>query len=128
MRFALIQTITVGATKHHIVEAFIENAPEDTKNTDAVEALGSSKYAANYSERGIFLANRKIVTDSRIPKDADTTEAISIEWKTLAARGSVQFNLRVPAPDKAGWDLAAARVGLSVTDWARQVLNEKAKG
>lgn len=124
MRYAVIFTMAVGQSKQRAVEAFIEDVPEDVKASDVAEALGNSRYAPEFSERGIFLANRRVTAEARIPKGTDARDATAIEWKTLAGTGSVQLNMRIPAREKAVWEMAASREGFpKVTAWMRHHLN-----
>ncbi|MFC9916323.1 hypothetical protein [Streptomyces sp. NPDC127197] len=126
MRYAVVRVLAVGNTKRYAIEAFIEGIPDDVKGPEVVGILERSRYASEFSEMGIFLANRKVLPETKVPKTAVADNAQTIEWKALQAKGSTQLNMRVPAQDRALWEMAAARAGLKLTDWAREILNREA--
>src|SRR5690606_23341014 len=101
MSHAIILTLAAAGKKIHIVEAFISGVPHDVKTREIVETLRNSQHQGAFTEHGVFMANRRIVTAGRIPEDANSDNAISIDWDSVANAGSVQFNVRIPAADKA---------------------------
>lgn len=131
MRHGIVVTITAGATRHHIVEAWITDVPDDKKPTETAEALSESPHAAEYSEHGIFLANRKVIPEDKLPKGTRTPEsAPEIPWKALAGTESVQLNIRTTAAKRARWEMAASAAGHTgrnaFGDWIRQTLDAAA--
>lgn len=126
MRYAIVYTIASGTTKRHEVDAWITNVPEGTKVSEVRDAVLKSSRIMEWSERGVPLANRRVMAEARIPADAVTTDAVTATWEELARVASVQWNHRVPAPSKARWEAAAAREGLPVGVWAIRVLDAAA--
>lgn len=127
MRYAIVYTITTGTTKRHEVDAWITDVPDGTKVTDVREAVLSSSRIMEWSERGLPLANRRVMADNRLPAGTVSADAATVPWGELARVASVQWNHRVPAPNKAQWEAAAAREGLTLNAWAVRVLDAAAK-
>jgi len=126
MRYAIVYTITSGTTKRHEVDAWITDVPEGTKVAAVREAVLGSSRIMEWSERGVPLANRRVMADNRLPADAASADAVTVPWSELSRVASVQWNHRVPAPAKAQWEAAAAREGLQLNAWAIRVLDAAA--
>lgn len=129
-RFAVLYTLHMTARdKRHIVEAWIEDVPDGMKAAEVVEALQSSKYLAEFSERGVFMGNRRVLSDATLPKEYTATDARHIPWEELVAVGkgkAVQLNVRVSAAERAAFMAAAERSGSVFAEWVREALREKA--
>jgi hypothetical protein len=126
MRYAIVYTITAANTKRHEVDAWITDVPDGSKVADVKTAVLSSGRIDEWSERGIPLANRRIMAENRIPADATSASAVTVAWHELVKVKSVQWNLRVPDVSKASWTAAAAREGLALNTWAVRVLDAAA--
>ena len=129
MRYGIVLTIIAGTARKHIVQAFITDVSDDVKSENVTTALGESPYAPEFSEYGIFLANRKIVAETKLPKDAISENAKEIPWKALAGTESVQLNIRTTAGKRARWELAAAAAGYTgrnaLGDFIRDTLDTR---
>jgi len=127
MRYGIVLTIAAGNTRKHICQAFITDVPEDGKPADIADALANSPHAPEFSEYGVFLANRRILAESKMPKDTIAANAREIPWKALAGKESVQINIRTSSGRRARWEMAAAAAGYSgrnaLGDWIRDTLD-----
>lgn len=122
-RYAVLYTLVMGRDRRHIVDAWITDTPEGTKVTDVNRALKASKYLDEFSERGVFLANRRIVEERRLPGDSEATDARTIPWTDLEGSGTmVQLNVRLPASERALYANAAASAGVPLAEWVRSTL------
>lgn len=124
--YAVLYQLSIGRERRTIVEAMITDPPADATPASIASALEASVHAADYSERGYFLANRKIVTAGRIPTGATTDGARTLPWAELGNDSSVQFNIRVPSRQRAAWRLAAERTGEDLRTWTLRVLGDAA--
>ncbi len=128
-RFAVLYTIHMSARdRRNVVEAWVEGVPEGAKTVEVIEALKGSKYVADFSERGVFMGNRRVLGEPHLPKEYTATDAVSIAWEelTAASKNMVQLNVRVPASERAAFMNAAAADGLPLAEWVRQTLRSKA--
>lgn len=123
--FVVIYTMSLGQAKHHVFEAQIKGAPDEMKAPEVTKALEGSSRAAEFSEHGFFLANRKIVPADKMPKGV-TGDPKVIDWRELSGNATVQMNLRIPGRERAAWELAASREGLNFRTWMRRKLAEAA--
>lgn len=128
MRYAVIHTLAIGSIKHHVIESFIENVPDEAKPDSIIAAIQESSLASGFSEHGIFFANRKLIAEAKIPAKATGGEsAKAVAWKLLSGKEMVQRNIRVTAAEQSAWDMAAKRSGLNLREWIRDTLNNAAK-
>ncbi|MEV0589721.1 hypothetical protein [Nonomuraea sp. NPDC050310] len=131
-RYGIVYTLTAGARdKRHIVEGWITGVPEGLKAQEVSDALERSPHLGTYSERGVFLGNRRLLTEKQLP--AGHTVASDVRehsWEELTGEqktGRVQLNVRVTPMERARYMNAAAAAGLSLTDWVKEAL-ERAAG
>jgi len=129
IRYAIVYTLAAGRERRHILEAWITDVPTDLKGPDVSQVLAESRHSADYSERGVWLGNRRLLTEAQLPKALETPADVrTIPWGEVAAASSqlVQLNVRVTAGERAAMQLAAKRAGLSFKDWAVSALRERA--
>lgn len=127
MRYGIVLTIASGNTRKHICQAFITDVPDGEKPTEIAVALENSPHAPEFSEYGVFLANRRVLAESKLPKDTVTGNAKEIPWKALAGKESVQINIRTTSGRRARWEMAASAAGYAgrnaLGDWIRDTLD-----
>lgn len=123
--FAVIYTVSLGANKRSIFEARIKGVPEDIKAPEVTKALEGSARAAEFSEHGFFLANRKITPADKLPKGISGEPKV-IDWRELSGDATIQMNLRIPGRERAAWEMAASRAGVPFRTWLRRSLADAA--
>jgi hypothetical protein len=112
-----------------VLTHWIEGVPEGVTVAAVTEALAGSEHAGQMSEYGVFLANRRIMGEAKVPGDVTEpdTGVVSVDWVSLSdTRRSVQLNVRVRPADRARWAGAAERAGVSLSSWIETTLNAAA--
>jgi hypothetical protein len=131
MSYVVICTISVPGGRRHVVTHRIEGAPESVTVADVRSALAESEHAPAMTEYGVFLANRRIVAESKIPDSATEPAGgvVAVDWAALTdTRRSVQLNVRVRPADRARWANAASSAGVSLASWIEATLNRATAG
>lgn len=127
-RFAILYTLHHGRARQHTIDAWVTDVPEGTKVTELAELLSESQYQAEFSDRGVFLANRRLVTEAQVPKGSEESGSLrTIPWAELTAGRAtlVQLNVRVTASERAAVQLAAKAAGQSTADWVREAIQDR---
>lgn len=131
-RFAIVYNLSAGRERRHIVEAWITDVPPDVKAAEIVERLEGSRFSAEFSERGVFLGNRRVLSEAQMPKGAtEAAELRNISWPEVAASSSAapkQLNVRVPPAKLARYQRAAAAAGMKMAPWVTKALDDASEG
>lgn len=119
MRYAVIRSMRVGRTTHHIAKLIITDTPEGTTPTGVTEAIDAAGRAPMVE--GIAWADHDCRPETKWPKAGveGLDQAETLTWQALT--GSVverRVTLRVPAPLYSRAKAAADRAGISLQAWS----------